>query len=297
MKLVKTDLKFKDLGTAAFAIETPPEHIKLHSLLLCVGKSKSGKSFFASNLMDWLEFDRILIISPTYESNYAQFKRLGVAKEDIFNPEDAHSIQKIVDIVNAERDDLLEYRQKLAMLKELKANIKNPYDLQDNYHLFSEFIGLDGQWIEPKHKWGGQKPKLVLFVDDAQSTRIFRNPKFCNLCVLSRHLGAFEDSDEASVGLSIILNIQNYTAQSGGLPKAIRGNCTHMALWRTKNKDELNLIAKEMAGEVSPETFLEIYQYCMRDEDDKHAFLFVDLHKKDSHPSMFRKNYTDFVVM
>jgi len=25
--------------------------------------------------------------------------------------------------------------------------------------------------------------------------------------------------------------------------------------------------------------------------------MFVDLHKKDSHPSMFRKSYLDFVVM
>ena len=297
MKIVKTGLKFKDMGTAAFAIETPPLHIKLNALVLCVGKSKSGKSFFASNLMDWLKFDRKIIVSPTYESNYSQYKRLGVAKEDIFSPDQIDVVQKIVDIVNAERDDLLEYRQKMAMLKELKANIKNPYDLQENYHLFSEFIGLDGQWIEPVHKWGGRKPKLVLFVDDAQSTRIFRNPKFCNLCVLSRHLGAFEDSDEASIGLSIILSVQNYTAQSGGIPKAIRGNCTHMALWRTKNKDELNLIAKEMAGEVDVEKFHRYYEFCMKDEDDKHAFMFIDLHKKDSHPSSFRKNYTDFVVM
>ena len=31
--------------------------------------------------------------------------------------------------------------------------------------------------------------------------------------------------------------------------------------------------------------------------DDRHVFMFIDLHKEDNHPSMFRKNYTDFVVM
>ena len=41
-----------------------------------------------------------------------------------------------------------------------------------------------------------------------------------------------------------------------------------MALWRTKNKDELNLISKEMAGEVEPEKFLEVYEYIMSDEED-----------------------------
>jgi hypothetical protein len=50
----------------------------------------------------------------------------------------------------------------------------------------------------------------------------------------------------------------NYAATGGGLPKAIRRNCSHMALWRKKNIDELNLIAKEMAGEVNPEKFLEV---------------------------------------
>jgi hypothetical protein len=69
-----------------------------------------------------------------------------------------------------------------------------------------------------------------------------------------------------------------------------------MALWRTKNKDELNLIAKEMAGEVSPEKFIEVYNYIMSDEEDRHVFMFIDLYKKDNHPSMFRKNYTDFAT-
>ncbi len=44
------------------------------------------------------------------------------------------------------------------------------------------------------------------------------------------------DSDEASIGrISLFIAVQNYTATGGGLPKAIRGNATHLALWRTKN--------------------------------------------------------------
>ena len=106
------------------------------------------------------------------------------------------------------------------------------------------------------------KPKIGVFVDDAQSTRMFRNRHFLNLCTRSRHIGSFE-GDEASIGISLFIACQNYTATGGGLPRAVRGNATHMALWRTKNKDELNLIAKEMAGEVSPEKFIEVYDYIM----------------------------------
>ena len=66
MKIVKTGLKFKDLGTAPFAIETPPEHIKLHTVCVVLGKRAAGKSFFVSNLMAWLEFDRILKIDTIF---------------------------------------------------------------------------------------------------------------------------------------------------------------------------------------------------------------------------------------
>ena len=83
---------------------------------------------------------------------------------------------------------------------------------------------------------------------------------------------------------------QKYTATRGGCPRAVRSNCTHMGLYRTKNRDELNQIAKEFAGEVSPEKFIEVYDYVMSDVEDRRVFMFIDLLKKDNHPSMFRKN-------
>tara|TARA_R110000851_G_scaffold251429_1_gene403910 strand:- start:780 stop:1001 length:222 start_codon:yes stop_codon:yes gene_type:complete len=72
---------------------------------------------------------------------------------------------------------------------------------------------------------------------------------------------------------------------------------THFGLWRLRNQDTLDLISKELSGEVSPEKFLEVYQYIMADEEDKHVMMFVDLFRKPEHPSMFRRNYTEFVVM
>ena len=43
--------KFKELGNPAFAIETPPEHIALGSITLCVAKKQSGKTRFITNLL------------------------------------------------------------------------------------------------------------------------------------------------------------------------------------------------------------------------------------------------------
>ena len=101
--------------------------------------------------------------------------------------------------------------------------------------------------------------------------------------------------DESSLGLSRFIAVQSYTSQGGSLPRAIRNNTTHLALWRSKNQKELKLISEEMAGEVSPQKFMEIYDFIMSDESP-HTMMFFDLHKKDVHKSMFRKDYTSFVV-
>ncbi len=295
MRLKKTQLKFKDLGTAPFAIETSPEHIKLHSICLAVGKRGSGKSFFIANLLGWLPIDRTIIVSPTYESNFSQFKHLNIAREDILDPDDPQVVEKIISKVEAERDDLLEYRQKLKIYEELRKVCSHPDDLGEDRDTFWEYISRDGlRFAKPQHRWNGKKPIISVFVDDAQSTAIFRNRKFLNLATRHRHIGSME-GDEASIGLSLFIAVQNYTAQGGGLPRAIRGNATHMALWRTKNQKEIDLVSAEMAGEVSPEVFQQVYKFVMSDADP-HTFLFVDLHrKKDTHPSMFRKNYLEFI--
>lgn len=296
MKLVKTNLVFHDDGTPQFAIDTPPEHIKLHCILLAVAKSKGGKTFFITHLLNWLKFDLVAVITPTFESNSGQFKKMNVQPEHVFDPDDPDVVAKITALVEKERDDLLEYRRKVQMVKELKEVYRHPRNLLENYDLFSEYVDLFGGWIKPEHKWNGRKPRIAVFVDDAQSTAIFRNRRFLNLTTRHRHVGSMP-GDEPSIGLSLFIAVQNYTATGGGLPKAIRGNATHLALWRTKNAKELKLISEEMAGEVSPEEFLSVYEYIMGDEGDKYAMMFTDLHRKDEHPSMFRKNYKDFVVL
>lgn len=294
MRLTNTNLKFKDFGTAPFQLKTSREHIKLHTITLAVGKRGSGKSFFISNLLGWLGFDRVIIVSPTYESNYSQFKHLNIDDSDKLDPDDPQVVQKIIAMVEGERDDLLEYRQKLRIYEELVSVIRNPANLGDDQSVFHEYLSDDmTRFVKPEHRWGGRKPSIAVFIDDAQSTAIFRNRKFLNLATRHRHIGAMP-GDEPSIGISLFIAVQSYTATGGGLPRAIRGNATHMALWRTKNQREIDQVSAEMAGEVSPETFQQVYRYVMSDPDP-HTFLFVDLHRKKEHPSMFRKNYTEYI--
>lgn len=296
MKLIDTKLKMCDLGTNPFSIETKDEQIKLHTITLCCGKRGSGKSYFISNLLGWLAFDKVILISPTAESNYSQFKHLNIDPTEIFDPDDPDVIEKVIAIGNKERDDLIEYRQKLQIFKELKTVYGSPSFLQENVNLFSEYINpITNKWKPPEHKYNGRRPIIACFIDDAQSTAIFRNKKFINLALKHRHLFSMPD-EESSLGLSLFIAVQSYTSQGSSLPRAIRNNCTHLALWRSKNIKELTLISEEMAGEVSPERFMEIYDFIMSDPSP-FTMMFIDLHRKPTHPSMFRKNYTEFVVL
>ena len=296
MKTVGTNLKYQNLGTTPFAIETSKEHIKLHCVLLAVAKRGSGKSYFISNLLKWLDFDRIIIVSPTFESNIAQFKHLNIDPKDVLDPDDPNTAQILIDIADDEAYDLQEYRRKLQIFKELKSIYKQPNRVVDeSLGLFHEFVDpFTNKWIPPSHIYNGRRPKIGVFVDDAQSTQIFRNKRFLNLVTRHRHLGSMPD-DEPSIGMSLFIAVQNYTAQGGGLPKAIRGNCTHLALWKTKSDKELKQISDELSGEVSATKFIEIYDYAMNN-GEPYPMLFVDLHPKKEHPSQFRQNYYKFII-
>jgi tRNA A37 threonylcarbamoyladenosine biosynthesis protein TsaE len=94
MKLLDTNLKMCDVGTNAFCIETDADQIKLATIVLAVAKKGYGKSYFLSNLLKWLKFDRIIVISPTFESKESQFKHLSINTEDVFDPDDPDVIKK-----------------------------------------------------------------------------------------------------------------------------------------------------------------------------------------------------------
>ena len=292
------NIKFRDLGNPAFIIETPPEHIKLSTVLLAIGKRGSGKTYFISNLLHMLPFDRIIVVSSTFDSNRKMMENLNIRDEDILDPNDPDVIQKIYDAINAERDAIVEYRISLQKWKTFSKKINtNRYKLdkiedEDLLRFYDEFLN---DFQKPSHWLNGRKPVIGLFIDDAQNSKIM-GTKLSNLVIKNRHLGSFE-SGETPIGVSIFMALQNYTSLGNGLPKSIRGNATHVAIWRNKNEKELKLMSEELAGEVDKETFMKVYNKVMENPDDKHAMLFVDLAKKDNHPSQFRKNYDEFIIM
>jgi hypothetical protein len=87
--------------------------------------------------------------------------------------------------------------------------------------------------------------------------------------------------------------IQTYKAQAGGISKCIRNNTTSLILFKTKNENELKDIQQECSGEVPEDIFYKFYEYST---SEPHGFLFIDFHKKEHHPSSFRKNFNEFLI-
>jgi hypothetical protein len=269
--------------------ETDTNMPKMHCVCLVVGKRNSGKTVSTVNLIEKMKFDYVIAISPTMNSNREIMERLNI--EYVFEDvDDLSCIDSVKKIVEDEAKDLDRYKNQMKEYNTLLKNIRNGNIVNED-HLLTYFA--ENEFIKPKHKWNGKKPRIALLVDDCLGSMIYSKPRKLNaLATYSRHVGQLNEG--GSIGISLFFLIQSFKCQIGGLNKVIRNQCTQMILFRTKDEGELNDIACSVSGEISKEQFLDVYEYAMADPDP-YPFLFIDLHKKSEHASMFRIRFDKFI--
>ena len=279
---------------SAFTYETPEMMPKSHTSTLFVGARGAGKTLSAVNMLKNMNYDRIFVISPSVKSNKAIMDMLNLDDSDVYDdPDDLENLDKIIAEVNKERDDLEEYEEKIKNWSKFQKKLQNPMFSVPDSLLMDYYNPATGNFEKPQHRYGGKKPHLALLIDDCMGSLLFTKGirKLNNLFIKHRHIAPFKKG--SALGISLYPLVQSYIAQSGGISKCIRGNITSMILFKTKNLKELDQIATEMAGEVSKETFFKIYEDCYK---DKYDFMMIDLHKKKEHPSMFRRNFNEFLM-
>ena len=290
---VVPNLKIKPPSGSAFGCETPPMMPKLHQACLVVGPRGAGKTTAVVNLVERLPFDRIFVISPSIKSNRELMKRLKIDPQDVYeDPDDTACLDAIRSAIDQERDDLERYQQEMKRYRQLMKVIHsdsplfklNDADLGDFYR--------NGDFQPPKHKWDGKRPCMCLIIDDAMGSQLYSKPRRLNqFTIFHRHLGQLKEG--GALGCSLFFLVQSYKAVAGGISRTIRSNVTSMILFANKNLKMLAEVAEEMAGEVAPEIFFNVFHQAMR---EKHDFLFIDLHPKPTHPSGFRRNFDEFIV-
>lgn len=276
--------------------ETAPDMPKMHQVCVIVGKRAAGKSVAAVNLIEKLGFDYSIVVSPTMASNKELFKRLKI-EHSFEDPDDPTTIDQIKEIVLNEAKDYERYHHEMKEYNSLMRDIKEGKYLDDNMLLkyFENNTNGINDFVKPKHRWNGRKPRIAVLFDDMLGSMMYSKPRKINaLATYSRHLGGLEEG--GSIGVSLFFLIQSFKCAVGGLNRVIRNQCTSLLLFRTKDLKELDDVADSCGGEVCKETFVKVYDYAIETGGD-HPFLFIDLHRKPNHPSMFRVNFDKYIII
>lgn len=273
-------------------VETPDDFFKLPFVMLSVAKRMSGKTCSMSQFLHIMHkmkrLDRVILISPTYENNKHYFKGLPLnEEEDVLEPS-VSSADLIMKKVDEEARAYTEYHEQLKLWNEIQRLLANNKQARAQGMTDEIMKGIE----KPKHKYDGRKPVVVAFFDDCQNTAAFATKsKLAYMTIKHRHLG---QTNEGAIGCSLMYACQNYTCASGGIPKTVRGNTTILCVFKNKNMKELDVIAEECSGEVDVDTFMAVHAAATEGD---YSFLTIDLNRKDSHPSMFRKCWNQWITV
>lgn len=294
--------KIKVTSGTSFAYETPEHLPKLHQVCCLYSRRGTFKTTAITNLlrmyMEGNAMERIIWVSNTAGSNKKLLKQLNIDEEDVFDPNEKGVVMKIRDIVEQERDEYVRYKQLRENYKKVMKDIKHGMSprtpLFDNYLVSYYDVRTNTfRMPEPKYKCYDKRPPIVACVfDDVLGSALLRDKMLLELTQKHRHEGSLPEG--GAVGISLYYLVQSFKAV-GGLNRSIRNQATTFLVGRTKDEQELKEVAEACAGEVSPEVFMAVYHEATK--DSSHHFLFVDLHKKDHHPSMFRKNFDTYLIV
>ena len=291
--VVGANLAVRPPPGSAFQCETPPMMPKLPMLACVCGRRGLGKGVATVSLIHHLGvIDRIFYAGPAADSNSVLLQQLKgkLSKEDIYTDLNVDLISDVITKVEAERDDLVRYREEMKRYSKAKSKVHSDAPL---FSLREDDLLSFGQG-PPTHRWNGRAPCLLLWLDDflASALTVGRGAKeLASLCFRHRHVGAFKDKTP-SLGLSIVFNVQAFRTGVGGVPKAVRANLTLLLLFKTRSADELKAVAQEVAHYADEETLIKV---CEAAWIDRHDFLFVDFEPKHNHPTPFRRNFAEWI--
>ena len=235
--------------------------------------------------------DRLLVITPTWESNKLMYEGLPVDPEDVYHEARVDVLADIIKKVELEHQEYETYLEKLKLYNVMKKSLKQMHSASDIYKVNPQVLidafNMDVYGSEPPTtKWGGKRPVLGLMIDDCQGSKLFKSHEFAQFCLRHRHLGG-------GLGISVFMAAQTYKSQQGGVPVALRDNMTHLMLFPSRNVKSLMQIVQEVSDDISEDEFLEVFGEAT--QDSEHDFLFISFKpKKPEH--RFRKNLSEFLI-
>jgi len=238
-------------------------------------------------------FDRIYIITPSFNSNKSYFGKY-IKEDDVFEPT-KDSISKVIASVEADRDDWELYLKKVKDYKKFKLEIndKKIHISDDDVITYMEHGFFDKKKPEWKYKTI-EPPKSLLIMDDVLgSPAILQSSGLTRIATLNRHMAPLEEnhSNRSACGLAVIILCQSYKMQSG-ISRVLRENVSLLTLFKNKQPKQIEAIKEELANVVDIDCFDEAYETSTA---EKHGSLTIDFAPKTPCKT-FRKNLNEFII-
>ena len=279
--------------TSHYAIRQP-------CLMYISAVRNSGKSFCVSKMVSQAQkektFDRIYMITPTFQSNKSYFGKM-IDEDDVFEPT-KDSIQKVIEKVDEDRDEFEDYLRKEKLYKEFIQILKSKREFSDGEIMKFEELGfLDDEFDRPKWKYGDNNvrpPQSLLILDDVLSSpALLQSSGITRVSSLNRHVSPLQEphSGRSACGLAVILISQTYTMPQG-VSRTLRENITHLLIFKNKQEKQMSKIREELGSAVDEDKFMTAYNMATK---EKYGNLLVDFNPRC--PTMtFRKNLNELLI-
>ena len=303
-KLDIYDKKDEPRGEVSNRYETSPNAISQPCLMYVSAVRNSGKSFAVSKMVRGLQrervFDSIKIITPTFNSNKAYFGDLINDPElDVLEPTKG-SIQKVIDMVEADRDLFEKHLEDLKEYNEFTRLLKSGGDMSDEQVLKYIDLGFLNQRFEkPVFKYEKfaktlRAPQTLLILDDILSSpAILQSSGLTKLATLNRHVAPLKETfkNRSACGIAVIILSQTYS-MANGISRCLRENVTHLMLFKNRQEKQLAKIRDELCSAVDQDKFDKAYEYATK---EKYGNLLISFAPKCV-TQTFRKNLNELII-
>ena len=275
--------------TSRFTFRQPSLH------MLC-GQRTSGKSYLASKMLSQAQkektFDRIYMITPSFNSNKAYFGKY-VNEEDVYEPT-RESISEVIKCVEADRDEWEEYLEKKELYKMYKKDKNKAVHKIDEDNIINYYNQGFFDGIVPEWKYQKEEPvKSLLILDDCLgSPAILQSSGLVRIATLNRHIAPLKENykGRSACGLAVCILSQSYK-MNNGISRVLRENLSLLTLFLNRQQKQLDAIKEELANVVDIKLFDKAYEYATK---EKYGNLTIDFKAKC--PSMtFRKNLNELI--
>jgi len=291
MEIHKTKIrnfKIQPPEKGAFTIPTPPDIPKLHTMMMVSGKRGGGKSVAVANYVRKLKqsqlMDRVLLITPTFNSNRQIWDIADIDDMDVYEPE-INVLQDIIGVVEAEKSEWDMFLLQKEQYREFKKDIKQRPITEIDPELLLEYQDLGFFEGPPTWKYAKEvPPRLFLLIDDCMGTGLMKpRGRLINFCIKHRHIAD-------GLGISVAMLVQSYCA-IGGVPRPIRENCTLLLLFKLKDENQRKKIHEEIGADIDLEKFDSMFSYAT---EEPFSFLCVDFNPI-SPDKQFRKQFDEYL--